>query len=487
MVWLAVCNVLLAGSLFVNSKRWQKFKGIWLIAPSTIFCITLVLRIVVGSNLTAIMPASWVIEGEYDQYIVTWQYMSDISRIWAIYGGVAASSYLILWWVVKRARFIPVRADNIQRESGGWAKVLTTDSQKGIARVENRRIVQLTILIVLTFLASAAVEIYSGASDRGIGYSRWVNTDITPLLPFKIISRFSLIGYFLIPFASRSMKRWNKIFLWVSGSIWPVAGLYFGGRGQAMYPLLAVALGVLVRQGVNRKTLVKMIGILLAMMVAVPWIAAYRDSSVFYSGKAHTALGSRLSAFAEVLVSDRLGYRVKAIGREFYACSDGFLFTKRNKNRPHVGLEGLEVDSIGSIIKPSLLSKGKVVKNDASKIAQSLIGVDIAGWYPCITTPGDLYRRGGDQGLVLGGMAMGLVLVILDRLWRLAITSNVSTFTLLMSCISVSYVQLNLNGTVRELIWMIGWDLPKYVVIALLTDMTIRMIAKVRTKTKKVA
>ena len=245
-----------------------------------------------------------------------------------------------------------------------------------------------------------------------------------------------------------------------------------------MYPVLAIALGVLVRNGVNKKVLVKIVTILLAMLLAVPWIAAYRDSSV-YLGSNHSAFGARLSAFASVIVSDRLGYRLKAVGREFYACSDGFLFTEKNKDRPRVGLEGLDLNSIGSIIKPGVLSKAKVVKNDGSAIAQDLMGVDIAGWFPCVTTPGDLFRRAGDRGLVLGGMAMGLLLVLLDRLWRLAIVSNTSTFALLMSCISVSYLQLNLSGTVRDLIWTIGWDLPKYVVIALVAGMSIRLAVRV--------
>jgi hypothetical protein len=477
MGWLAVCNMLLAGSLLANFRRWRQLKGIWIIAPSTIFCLGLVLRLVIGGNIIAIMPKEWVIEGEHGQYLVTWLHMSDISRIWAIYGAVVAVSYLTLWWFIKKVRSKTNHLEYIQRRPTGWAGILTADSKRAAKEVERKRIVHLTTLLMLVFLVSAAIEIYSGATDRGADYSRWVSEDVTPLFPFKVVSRLSITGYFLIPFASEYMKRWYKLVFWASSSLWPMAGLYFGGRGQAMYPVLAVGLGVLVKNGVSKKVLVRVIASLLAMLVAVPWIAAYRDSSA-YLGSDHTAVGSRLSAFTRVIVSDRLAYRIKALGREFYACSDGYLFTDENRKNTRVGLEGLDIYSLGSIIKPGLFSKKKVVKNDGAEVAQRFIGVDIAGWFPCITTPGDLLRRAGERGLILGGMAMGLVLVILDKLWKLAVTSNTSTFTLLMSCLSVSYVQLNLNGTVRDLIWTIGWDLPKYVVVALLIGFAIRMTAR---------
>ena len=95
-----------------------------------------------------------------------------------------------------------------------------------------------------------------------------------------------------------------------------------------------------------------------------------------------------------------------------------------------------------------------------------------------MTTPGDGFRRGGLPGVMYIGVVFGAVIMLIDQIWIVLISRGMSSMTLLICALPVSYIQSNLHGTVRDLLWNFGWDMPKYVLLCFCVGVGIEVVAR---------
>jgi len=203
-------------------------------------------------------------------------------------------------------------------------------------------------------------------------------------------------------------------------------------------------------------------------LIYIPFMGAVRETT-FYK---QTSVSKPVERAAAIVRSayDVQGfkYRVSTLGREIYACSDAFLFSPVNLNSDPTGYRDLSLRRVIALLLPKIFHGYAVEKFDGSRIAQELMNVEFnSTWFPCISTAGDLYRRSLDIGLVGGGFVLSLVLLVADGSWKWLVQTRITWGSLILVILPLSFVQSFPFGTVQETIWIWGWDLPKYVAVAI--------------------
>ena len=465
---IAVCLFLL---FFSWRKGWETEKALAVISPGFVFVLGILGRYGLGSLIIALLPAEMIIRGEFKQYVTAWEYSSEVALLW------------LLFLVFFGPAFIFMR-NSLRVSSGRSRRSIEIDSilVQGFERGSDRRDIKLLLITAISllsifFVGSVSASI-TGSFDRGAGYDYWASKSFRPEAAFVAFSRLRQIAYFLVPFVLRHTNSVTRVAVGLVAGIPLVLDITSGGRGSVLYPLVMVGLGLLIGGGISKKSLLVtgLIGIL--VMTSIPYIAAYRDSEVMRTSS-HVEWRARLKSFVSVSKSDRLGYRVQALGREVYACSDSFLFTPENIDKRKGGFEDINLDLMKRLMLPRVLSSDKKLeKYDGSRIAQRLMGTDIDNWFPCITMPADLLLRGSYFAVGLGGLMMGILIGILDIGWRWmgSRTSEVAKTLLLL--LPVSYIQSGLHGTIHEVLWQVCWELPKYVVAIVLFSIWTKILCR---------
>ncbi len=463
-IGISSCLVALTTTLLFSTliRRRESASGFTVISPSAVFMAGILARFGLGSLIIGLMPESLVLDGEYRQYIVSWIYSEDVSRLWIVYVLAGGLLYSILEIVMYRKS---MGTESAQREcSDGWFSwIRRVRSGTG----NEWKIVKLVSASCLgVFFVGTCIAAITGSMDRGGGYEFWASMPFRPEAPFIAFVRLKQIGYFLLPITWKHCSRALRILLGISAASPLLLEAIAGGRGAVLYPLAMVFLGYMCVCLRPKRLLLN--GALIAIFfgVAVPYMAAYRDSSKIRE-ISHGDVVGRLGALLVGVDRDRIGYRYMALGREIYACSDGYIVEaakNRNGTSLRAGLDDINLKTIGRIILPRWLSKDKSYeKGDGAQIAKRLMGVENKNWYPCITSPADLFRREGWLGVLVGGGLMGGVIWSLEVVWLRVGVMGRSVQTLILTVLPAAYIQSGLYGTVKELLWQLAWDLPKYV------------------------
>ena len=444
----------LSGILFLV-LTWSSVKEsgkIGIARPSCVFFFGVLFRYGLGSLITGLTSQEGVLSGEYMQYVVTWRYNNDTSLIWL---GYISGIVLV------------ISLSNVARRVGIYAK--ESEVYSFWKKLEmNRKLlksISYSVFVLLVFFGiEGLVKYWTGSADRGSMYAYWAAKTFSPVSAFIAVTRVKQIVYFLIPLVvTVSTKRISSLVI-VLATLPLFSELLAGGRGAVLYPGVMLWIGYVLVTKARLRALAISLLMTVLLVVAVPYIAAYRDGALIQA-RDHHNLASRFMAFTNNVSMDRVVYRYKALGRELYACSDSFLFLEQNKSYRDAGFSDLDLDLLRNQLRPRWLSRDKTYeKFDGSRIAQTLMGVDVKGWYPCITTPGDLWRRGRWRAVILGGVVFGIVLVAMDRLWEGQLAQLPGVRSVFLVVLPLSYIQSGLYGTVKEVIWQIGWDLPKIIV-----------------------
>ena len=456
---LSLVAICIAQIAWLVGKRRKEARALAVIAPSAIFVIGILARFAMGSLIVSLTPERLVLDGEYRQYLVSWLYNSDTVMIWT--GYLLAGS--IVFGLLERYGVKRQVARTRDVKEVGWFEWMKNSKNRvyGYGQIK-----WVTTSILCLYFISSCISAWTGSMDRGASYSYWAEMIFRPEAVFIAFSRLRQIGYFLLPLAWKHSSRMLKGFFVVIATIPLVMESIAGGRGSVLYPLIMIFFGIICN-GLERRKLIVYGALLISMLgIAVPYMAAYRDGASM-GQTSHRDIQGRLGALLTGVKTERVVYRYMALGREMYACSDGFIVeAAKRKNQKRVGVSDIRLRDLGKIWMPRwIASDQEYEKGDGASIAKELMGVENKTWFPCITTPADLFRRERWLGVLAGGGIMGMIVWFVDRLWLEAGRKRRCVDTLLITLLPVTYVQAGMYGTVRELIWQLAWELPKYVIL----------------------
>ena len=465
LVFLGICGLTVANQL----RRIHPVAGsLGLISPSVIFFVGVAGRYGLGSLIMASTPREYVLSGELDQYIVSWKYSADTVGLWLVYvGGVIVTLSLL-------ARLIGTKAERVKGDCGRHSVFDAWKAIKSGKETSPRVFITLLLVLLGIFFAGSIVAAWSGSLDRGSQYVFWASKEFRPESSFIAVTRLRQVAYFLVPATLVGRKKIIRYLVITLVTIPLIAESLAGGRGSVLYPVVMLMLGWITIEKRRGRLITGLSLALLISAITVPYMAAYRDSQAFRQSSHRNVIERAKAIFAGVDYS-RIVYRFQALGREVYACSDAFLFVPENKRHLGAGFVDIDVDLITDTLKPRWLSSNKKLeKFDGAAIAQRLMGVRNKTWFPCISTPGDLWRRGGYLSLLVGGCLMGCILYGLDYGWARVGSTYGGAAAVLVTLLPVSYIQSGLFGTLREILWQLSWDLPKYLVICIMVSIVIR-------------
>lgn len=471
---VGLCTFLLYVCIVRNKSNAS---ALALVSPSSVFIIGILGRFALGSLVISLTPRAMVLAGEYRQYIVTWNYSGNVAYLWIVYTMVVAFSFALFEWL-KTGWHDSRRVADSRYKRGWfkWVKDLRSGKEYGSREIKLAAGGCLGI-----FFVGSCISAVTGSMDRGKEYEYFASMAFRPEAAFIAFTRLKQIGYFLLPAAWRNCSRLLKVILGVCAVSPLVLEVLGGGRGAILYPLVMIFLGYMCVS--LKQTKILIVGALLMVFMgsAVPYIAAYRDSPAMKS-KSHSDVIGRLTSLVQGVERDRVGYRYMALGREIYACSDGFILEAAASERVEIKSQGfgdLSWKTIVRIVLPRWISDDKSFeKGDGANIAKALMGVKNSTWFPCITTPADLFRRGGWNGVIVGGGVMGFVIWCLEAWWIRAGIRQKSIESLMLTVLPVTYIQSGLYGTVREILWQLLWDLPKYIVAIIVLDRMARRVGR---------
>lgn len=384
--------------------------------------------------------------------------------VWLRYGVQSQ----ILWLVFTATLLIITvfNTDAITRCSLELSRTTILEAVRRDVRLASR-LKALAIALCIYFLLYVVLSGFSGAFDRRAdSYWIWLHTLWRLDTPVAAFSRLRDLWFSMFPLMLIISPRWLRAILVISFVSYLSLALLSGSRGLLLYPALILVLGLWLVT--KRSLLLRNLLILVASisLLLSPIIVVVRDSPQFLLSR---NLGERLSSLSVVASSPgTVIEKARWIGRDLYACHDPYLFTPVNFHSPPAGFSGLK--SLRYLYLPKHLNPNRPVIFDGHLIAKSLQGIHDSiwarSWFPCLSLPADLFRRGSWAGLVVGSSIFSILTMICLRFWYITISSlmsDPSSFKLLILFYPATYIQSFPFGTVSETSWYLLWELPKYV------------------------
>lgn len=417
--------------------------------PSLMVGITVVARYFLGSLLIMGLGAVYIPQGEYDQYVVSHSYAVHSLVGWVGIVICAAVGYLCVNRLIQRRG---------RRRYGGESVL----SKTWLEKKENiERITWLCVTAGLMQLIFIGIAVFTCSEDRGDIYDYWAIQAWKPTSFFISVERLFCIFYIIIPVAFVKSCLRRKILLICLYSVLTVMSFSVSGRGAFLYPLLYTVVGM---AAVVRKEVFVRLIVCFALLVAVlvPAMAAIRDLPS-YGGYGSTSMLERALLYVKPSsYGENMRTRIFALGREVYACSDGFIY--RDSSSKRYGFADIGVKEVARLALPRFLG-GNKEKMDGSRIAKEYMGVKRKTWFPCITLQGDLFRRGGAIAIAIGGILYGASLCLLDFCW-LKISRGNRIFNIVLTLLPITLLKAAPTGTTREVISFVFYELTKYVAVA---------------------
>lgn len=471
---LAVIGLAVVGINLCRAKSIFRLSKLSYLSPSFLISASLLFKVCIGTLAVLLFGSFSLPPGEYSQYTTTFRYSSQVSLLWIIF--LAPS--LLLSILANRCLRPQLSSVTLARNSNFsyLNQLLGTSSRSSLTT----KVIWFTFVLGVLITLYTIVGLHTEALDRGDAYERLTQASSAPANFLTPLLRLKQLFYFLSSLLFLNRK--NNITRFILGlAILNILLVSISGsRGEVFYPALMMLLPLLLRIKYSYRMFALLLVPSLVILVSLPYIAALRDLPSFKQTSTSAPL-KRIKTIPEVLTTEDgrnlLSYRVSALGREIYGCSDSFLFTPNNQDSLPQGFRDLSAPQyLFNLLLPNSLLGSTTRKLDGGDLAQSLIGNPYKpNWFPCLTLPADLYRRGLYPFVTLGGILFYFVLLSLDFLWLSLLRRQQSLFYIPIILLTVSFVQLQPIGTVQESLWYLLWDLPKYLFLFLLLILASRL------------
>lgn len=420
--------------------------GYLVIGPFAILLFSAGFKSGIGTLLVDLLGRIALSESDQGQYVVTYLHRVDLQEIWLVFILPAVAVGYLAGTVLRRMR---------RRES--VMTLLRSHSIQKNDRLTVGGVVVGYVTIGIGVILYCIIGITTGNIDRGMVYNEWIDQDKGQVfLLLTSLLRARDCFYIMTPFVCKRGGVYVRLFGGCVATFSIVTAILSGGRGDTLYPVVMFAFGYLLCNKVQKVRLLGLVATLgVVLFSLLPVLEAIRDSSSFNKSRLSSPterIEAILGSFGDL--KKGIVYRAPQIGRQIYACSDPFLFLDRNSEYLDYGFS--DIRRIVLSLLPSRLA-GDVKTFDGSEIAQKLIGVDRPGWFPCISLPADLYRRGGFRSVFLGGVTYWVAIGVLQVVWCGLITARKFTvFSVYIAILPLTYIRNYPLGTISETAWMLG-------------------------------
>jgi hypothetical protein len=147
-------------------------------------------------------------------------------------------------------------------------------------------------------------------------------------------------------------------------------------------------------------------------------------------------------------------------------CSDYLVYRDTPKIIPHAGWQ--RIDAVLYIFQPTVLNPKKPSLLDTGEVSALYTGGKISSRHSdCITFNGDLYRRFGWTGIIIGNLIFGIfyssIFKLLFILYNKNLSKKISIYFLLLILFTCGFIVGMPNGTLLSTVWIWLWELPKYI------------------------
>jgi hypothetical protein len=275
--------------------------------------------------------------------------------------------------------------------------------------------------LLLLELLRQLIGIATGSLDRGIYGDEAARQAFGIWTYFSIFPRLSSTCMFLAPVLWRVSRGPLRIVGLGMVGLLLVVGLSTGSRGLFLTPLVYLAVGIYFFLPLRRVPLEMILGIsVVAFAPLVLLMASYRSSQEFRQthgsnvtervkglARAATAAHDQLDEAAQSAQS-RFIFGVQMLG-----VSDQMVYEKTPSEYPYVGLENIE--RIAYVWIPKFFMPDKPYLQDGNDIVVGYTGVFHKRSARTISLTGDLYRRFGVPGILIGIPLAALITALFTR------------------------------------------------------------------------
>lgn len=275
--------------------------------------------------------------------------------------------------------------------------------------------------LLLLELLRQLIGIATGALDRGIYGDEAARQAFGIWTYFSIFPRLTSTCMFLAPVLWRVSRGPLRIIGVAMVGMILIIGLSTGSRGLFLTPLVYLAVGIYFFLPLRRVPLEMILGIsVVAFAPLVLLMASYRSSQEFRQthgsnvtervrGLARAASEPReeLDETAQA-AQNRFNFGVQMLG-----VSDRIVYEKTPSEYAHVGFEN--VDRILYVWIPKFFMRDKPYLQDGNDIVVGYTGVFHKRSARTISLTGDLYRRFGVPGILIGIPLAALITALFTR------------------------------------------------------------------------
>lgn len=331
----------------------------------------------------------------------------------------------------------------------------------------------LIVCLVTGFVALGyiGVSYFSGALDRGAEYLNWAGKVWRPDTLFVAVTRLRDIYFLILPLVIQKWRHQLKIVLplTLTTVLLLAVTASSGGRGLLLWPVLLIISGVWMTN-LNVRTFRFILTIFAVFAVSFSSIMGiarnhFEESKIISLDRA-VKIVNAAKEFNFDLINPEVGF-------SYYGHMDPHLFNDYSQSQPRVGFSGLQ--NLAYVLIPRALMPTKPELNDGHLIANEIRNLPEAGLYrgryvsfENVTFEGDLYRRFGWPGVIMGSILFGVFFNLFCRLWYLNADLNSNIAVILLTLMPSTFLQGVPLRSVSETGWNWLYEMPKYAIVFLM-------------------
>jgi len=303
----------------------------------------------------------------------------------------------------------------------------------------------------------------TGGTDRA-RYAEFSGSEFTLWTLFKMMPRFPIMYFVLLPLIFGMARTPGRILLLASNGFLFLTFLLSGSRGQLLAPICLILIGWWSFCRVSRRV-VGLIAIMAFLAVPyIPLIVLYRSTESFEATSQVDWLG-RFAAFGKIqesLGDWDLDGLIQLTGESLKGVDDPQIFRRTPEEIPFAGWENIE--RLKHFWLPTALAPEKQNLIDMNDIVRKYRDSETI-FGGGITFTADMYRRFSWQGIVVGNLILGAFLGVFYRFvfrWQRGRHPVAGT---LIVVYFISYFTSTPYRTLLETCWIWLWETPKHMIV----------------------